>query len=100
MPVIQRVGDYNVVNKGQQLRTKRKTERLITGSCSIPLNRIEKDLADIGFTQLGADQVAIALEHHSHELYLEILLDEGRCIHSYLLVTFDEKNKKQRKFRW
>jgi hypothetical protein len=89
-----------MVNRGQQLRTKRKTERLISGSCNLPLNRIEKELSDIGFTQSGGDQVAIAMEHFAHELYLEILLDEGRCIHSYLLVTFEEKNKKQRKFRW
>ena len=89
-----------MVNKGQQLRTKRKTERLISGSCNFPLNRIEKELGDIGFIQLGADQVAIAMEHRPHELYLEILLDEGRCIHSYLLVPFEEKDKKQRKFRW
>jgi hypothetical protein len=89
-----------MANKGLQLRTKRKTERLITGSCNLPLHRIEKELGDMGFTQLGADQVAIAMEHRTHELYLEILLDEGHCIHSYLLVTFEEKDKKKRKFRW
>jgi len=89
-----------MVNKGQQLRTKRKTERLISGSGNLPLSRIEKELLNIGFTQTGGDQLAIAMEHIPHELYLEILLDEGRCIHSYVLVTFEEKNKKQRKFRW
>ena len=89
-----------MVNKGQQLRTKRKTERLISGSCNLPLYRIEKELSDIGYIQSGGDQVAIAMEHRPHELYLEILLDEGRCIHSYLLVPFEEKDKKQRKFRW
>jgi hypothetical protein len=89
-----------MVNKGQQLRTKRKTERLISGSCNLPLYRIEKELSNIGFTQVGADQIAIAMEHRPHELYLEILLDEDRSIHSYLLVTYEEKNKKQRKFRW
>jgi hypothetical protein len=89
-----------MVNKGQQLRTKRKTERLITGSCNIPLNRIEKELADLGFIQTGADPIAIGMEHQKDELYLEILLDEGRCIHSYLLIPFEEKNKKLRKFRW
>jgi hypothetical protein len=89
-----------MVNKGQQLRTKRKTERLITGGCNLPLYRIEKELGDIGFIELGADPIAIAMEHRPHELYLEIGLDEGRCVHSYLLVTLEEKNKKQRKFRW
>jgi hypothetical protein len=89
-----------MVNKGNQLRTKRKTERLITGSCRLPLYRIEKELADIGFTQTGADPIAIAMEHQKDELYLEIWLDESRCIHSYLLIPFEEKNKKQRKYRW
>ena len=89
-----------MVNIGDQLRTKRKTERLISGSCWLPLYRIEKVLTDIGFTQLGADPIAIAMEHRPHELYLEIGLDEDRCVHSYLLVTFEEKNKKQRKVRW
>ena len=89
-----------VVNKGNQLRTRRKTERLISGSCSLPLLQIEKDLAEIGFSQLGADPVTLAMEHRPDELYLEISLDENHCIHSYLLVTFEEKKKKQRKFRW
>jgi len=89
-----------VVNKGIQLRTRRKTERLISGSCNLPLFRIEKELAEIGFSQLGADPVTLAMEHRPDELYLEISLDENHCIHSYLLVTFEEKKKKQRKFRW
>jgi hypothetical protein len=93
-------GDPEMVNKGHQLRTKRKTERLISASCRLPLYHIEKELVDIGFTELGADPVAIAMEHPVDELYLEIWLDEARCVHSYLLVTFEEKNKKQRKFRW
>jgi hypothetical protein len=89
-----------MVNKGQQLRTKRKTERLMVGNCNLPLSRIEQELGDIGFVELGADPIAVAMEHRPHELYLEIGLDEGRCVHSYLLVTFEEKNKKQQKFRW
>jgi hypothetical protein len=89
-----------MVNKGNQLRTRRKTERLITGSCNLPLYRIEEELAGIGFFQLGADPVTLAMEHRRDELYLEISLDENRCVHSYLLLTFEEKNRKQRKFRW
>jgi hypothetical protein len=89
-----------MVNKGNQLRTRRKTERLITGSCNLPLNRIEEELAGIGFFQIGADPVTLAMEHRRDELYLEISLDEKYCVHSYLLLTFEEKNKKQRKFRW
>jgi hypothetical protein len=90
----------SMVNKGHQLRTKRAVERLITGNHRMPLVRIEKELALLGFTELGADPIAVAFEHKPHELYLEIYLDDARAIHSYLLVTFNEKNKKQRKFRW
>jgi len=89
-----------MVNKGRQLRTKRKTERLITGNCNLPLFGVQKELADLGFIETGADPMAIAMEHPKEELYLEIWLDESRCIHSYLLITFEEKNKKLRKFRW
>ncbi len=88
-----------MVNKGLQLITKRKVERLITGSCRMPVSRIGKELAFLGFVEKGADPISIAFEHNEHELYLEIQL-EDRCIHSYLLVTFAEKNKRQRKFRW
>jgi hypothetical protein len=89
-----------MVNKGHQLRTRRKTERLITGSCNLPLLHIEKELGDLGFIETGADPTVIAMEHQKDELYLEIWLDESRCIQSYLLITFEEKNKKLRKFRW
>ena len=89
-----------MVNRGQQVRMKRKIERLFTGSCRRPLAGYEKELFALGFVQLGGDQVAIAFENKPMELYLEIGLEEPRCVHSYLLVTFEEKNKKQRKFRW
>ena len=90
----------SMVNKGQQLRTKRRVERLITGNCRMPLYRIEKDLALLGFVEKGADPVAIAMEHAENELYLEIQLEGTGCIHSYFLVSFEERNRKQRKFRW
>ena len=45
---IRSAGD-TMVNKGNQLRTRRKTERLISGSCNLPLYRIEEELAGIGF---------------------------------------------------
>jgi len=89
-----------MVNKGHQLKTKRNAERLITGNRRSPLARIEKELAWIGFTEIGADPIAVAFEHKADELYLEIFVDDDRHIHSYLLVTFEEKKKKQRKYRW
>jgi hypothetical protein len=41
-------------NAGQQLRTKRKTGRLIIGSFTLPIHRIEKELTGIGFINSGA----------------------------------------------
>ena len=89
-----------MVNTGQQLRMKRNVERLFTGSNRTPLSRIEKDLIRLGFVETGADQVAVAMENQPMELYLEIELDDSKCIHSYLILSFAEKTKKQRKFRW
>jgi hypothetical protein len=89
-----------MVNKGQQLRMKRIVERLFTGSCRKPVAGFEKELSPLGWTQTGGDQRALAFVQNQMELYLEVELTEERCVHSYLLVTFEEKNKKKRKFRW
>ena len=86
-----------MVNKGQQLRTKRKTERLIPDSCRLPLYRIEKDLAGIGFTQLGSDKIALAMEHKAEELYLKIGLDDnhrGDMEYSFMFVRDITDRKK------
>lgn len=79
---------------------KRLVERLVTGNRSAPVRKLEKDLHALGFVELGADQVAIAFGHVLMELYLEIGLDDNRCIHSYFIVPFEEKEKKRRKYRW
>ena len=89
-----------LVNHGLQLRIKRSVERLFTGSCKTPFSRIGKDLLRLGFIETGADPVAIAMENRSAELYLEVERDEGECVHSYLVLSFNEKAKKQRRFRW
>ena len=89
-----------MVNKGWQLRMKRNVERLFKDSCNRPVQGIEKALIPLGFKETGADPIAVAFEHPLMELYLEIELGDGRCVHSYLLVTFDERNKRRRKFRW
>ena len=89
-----------MVNTGQQHRMKRSVERLFTGSCHMPLIRLEREFLKRGFVETGADQVAVAMENVPMELYLEIELEGTRCIHSYLIVSFEEKEKKRRKFRW
>jgi hypothetical protein len=89
-----------MVNQGWQLRMKRLVERLITRERNLPLRKLENDLRTLGFIEIGADQVAVAFQHANMELYLEIELDDRRCIHSYFIVPFEEKEKKRRKYRW
>lgn len=89
-----------MVNKGWQLRMKRHVERLISSHSREPMRKVEKELHALGFAELGADPVAVAFEHVFMELYLEIELDDNHTIHSYFIVPFEEKEKKQRKYRW
>jgi len=92
-------GESGMVNAGWQLRMRRHAERLISSHRRLPVQKVEKELAALGFVELGADQVAVAFEHRTMELYLEVELDEGK-IHSYFIVPFEEKEKKRRKYRW
>jgi hypothetical protein len=89
-----------MVNKGQQLRMKRLVERIFTKSCRKAVAGFEKELAGLGFAQTGGDQIALSFEHPFFELLLEITLDAGRCVHSYRIITFEEKNKRQQNVRW
>jgi hypothetical protein len=57
-------------------------------------------LQGAGFIEPGANPIAIAMEQGPEELYPEIGLDKDHYKHRYLLVTFEEKNKKQRKLHW
>ena len=89
-----------MVNKGWQLRMKRLVERLVSGNRNAPLRKVEQELHALGFAELGTDQVAVGYEHLLMELYLEIGLDDNRCIQSYFIVPFEEKGKMRRKYRW
>ncbi len=89
-----------MVNKGQQLRMKRNVERLFTASCSMPVTGFEKELGTLGFTQTGGDPLALQFENKTFDLFLEILLDEKRCVHSYQILTIPEQKERQRKYRW
>jgi hypothetical protein len=88
-----------MVNKGQQFRMKRIVERLFTESC-MPLPALEKELLKLGFIQTGGDLLALKFENMVFSLFLEILLDENRCVHSYRVVPLEEKDGRQQKFRW
>jgi hypothetical protein len=89
-----------MVNKEQQIRVTKKVERLFEDARCEPVSLIEKDLVSLGFTEKGADPVAVAFDNAKLGLYLEIELDERRCIHSYILISHEEKDKRQKKFRW
>ena len=89
-----------MVNSEQQVRVVKKVERLFEDAGCEPVTLVEKDLLSLGFTEKGADPVAIAFDNKKQGLYLEIELDEHQCIHSYILVSHEEKDRQQRKFRW
>ena len=50
---------------------KRHVERLFTGSCRTPLSRLEKELLVLGFAEVGADPVAVAMENRAMECTLK-----------------------------
>lgn len=89
-----------MVNKGHQLRMKRIVERLFSESCSKPVSGLEKELLKLGFIQTGGDLLALQFENNVFGLFLEILLDEKRCVHSYRVVPLAERAVQQQKFRW
>lgn len=89
-----------MVNRGQQLRMKRLVERLFTESCNKPVAGIERELLKLGFTQTGGDLRALQFEHRGFELFLELMLDDNQCVHSYRILTFAVRDKPQPKFRW
>jgi len=89
-----------MVNKGWQLRMRRLVERQICEHRQEPLRKITGTLAALGFVELGSDQVAVAFSHTMMELYLEIGLDDARRIQDYCIVSFEEKERQLRKYRW
>ncbi len=89
-----------MVNRGQQFRMKRKVERLFTNSCSLPVSGLEKELGILGFIQTGSDLLALQFENRVFDLFLEIMLDENRCVHSYRVIPLVEKSGRRPKFRW
>lgn len=89
-----------MVNAGQQLRMKRNIERLFTTSCGRPVMSYLKALAGLGFAQEGGDPAVLMLVHRASDLFLEVMLDENRCVHSYWIGTSAEREARHRKFRW
>jgi hypothetical protein len=95
-----RIKAPSMVNTGQQLRVRRAVERLFAKSSSKPVAGFEMDLAKLGFVQTGGDPIILAFENPVVELALEITLGVGQLVHSYQVMSFAERTKRQQKFRY
>jgi len=89
-----------MVDRGQQLRIQRSVERLFTPSCGKAVGKYTTELGKLGFSQTGADPIALQFENPSFDLFVEVLLDRNQCVHSYQVLTFAERDARQQKFRW
>jgi hypothetical protein len=89
-----------MVDRDYQIGTMKTVESILDAAEGRPLGSLERDLAGLGFTEIGADPAAVAMEQREQELYLEIGLDADGKVHGYVLIPFDEKVQKQEPFRW
>lgn len=89
-----------MVNRGQQLRVRRAVERLFAKGSRKPAAGFEMELAGLGFVQTGGDPVILAFENPAVELSLELTLGTGQLVHSYEVLTFEERTRRQQKFRY
>ncbi|MDK2974295.1 MAG: hypothetical protein PWP08_666 [Methanofollis sp.] len=89
-----------MVERDDQTGMMKTVESILDAAGGRPLESIERDLAGLGFVQVGADPTAVAMEQKDRELYLEIEIDPEGAVHSYVLIPFDEKLQKQEPFRW
>ncbi len=79
---------------------KKKTEELFE-KCSLEkFPEMEKELIKLGYIQRGADPASAEFQHTGAGLKLDVEFDEDGEIHSYELLTTEEMEEKQRKFRW
>jgi len=79
---------------------KRKTEGLFE-KCSLEkFTDMEKELIRLGYDQRGSDPASAEFHHSGAGLLLDVEFDGDGVIHSYELLTTEEMEEKQRKFRW
>lgn len=79
---------------------KTKTEELFE-KCSLEqFNDLERELIKLGYIQRGSDPASAEFYHKGAGLLLDIEFDEDGLIHSYELLTTEEMEEQQRKFRW
>lgn len=79
---------------------KEKTEELFDTMPNDSFADIEKELLSLGFIQMGSDPVSAEFQHTGMGLMLDVEFDEEGAVHGYELLTNEEIEKKQRKFRW
>lgn len=80
--------------------TMKRTEELFERCKAEQFPEMERRLAELGYIQRGSDPASAEFQHKGAGLKLEVEFDgEGR-IHSYELLTTEEMEDKQRKFRW
>lgn len=83
-----------------QTTIMKKTEVVLERYADAGMQEIELKLSELGFIQRDADPAVMVMEHPLAELFLEIEIDEDGQLHGYELLPFDERDKKQEKFRW
>ncbi|GAB7016263.1 hypothetical protein [Methanogenium cariaci] len=79
---------------------KEKTEELLDESSRYTFTDIEKELLALGFIQRGSDPASAEFQHTGTGLMLDLEFNEEGDLHSYELLTTEEKDEKQRRFRW
>ena len=83
-----------------RVEVKEKTEELFdTISCD-RFADIEKELIALGFIQRGSDPASAEFEHREVGLMLDVEFNEEGDVHAYELLTAEEMDEKQRRFRW
>lgn len=79
---------------------KKKTEELFEESSGEKFVDLEPELIKLGYEQRGSDPASAEFHHTGAGLMLDVEFDEDGDIHSYELLTTEEMEEKQRKFRW
>ncbi|KAF1073779.1 hypothetical protein [Methanogenium sp. MK-MG] len=79
---------------------KEKTEELLDEPSRNTFTDIEKELLALGFIQRGSDPASAEFQHSGAGLMLDVEFSEDGDVHSYELLTTEEMDEKQRRFRW
>ncbi|WAI01139.1 hypothetical protein [Methanogenium organophilum] len=79
---------------------KKKTEELFEICSPEKVLDMEKELIKLGYIQRGSDPASAEFQHMEAGLMLDVEFGEDGEIHSYELLTSEEIEEKQRKFRW